>query len=109
MVGLFLIFLIAVIICAIFFPKLVEKFRGEKAFYIVDGVLGAIILTVIVFGIIIMLFGTLYTLSDLPAFYKFNGYIFSSPITNALYANNPLERLFGVFDNLPFRGWFKTE
>jgi hypothetical protein len=109
MCCLFLVFLIVIIVLGIFLPKIVEKFRGEKAFYIVDGVLGAIVLTAIVFALIAFLFGALHTISDLPAMYEFNGYIFSSPIANALYANNPLESWFGLFGQLPIRSWFVTE
>jgi hypothetical protein len=107
--ALFVAFLIAVIIIGIFLPKVVEKFRGEAAFYIVDGILGAAVLTAIVFALIAFLFGALYTISDLPAMDVFNTYIYAAPTINAVYQYNPLQSWTGLFTQLPIRSWFVTE
>jgi hypothetical protein len=109
MVGLFVAFLIAVIIVGIFLPKIVEKFRGDKIFYMIDGFFGATVLTVIVFALIALLFGALYTISDLPAMDAFSNYVYASPAANAFYQYNPLQSWFGAFNSLPLRGWFVTE
>jgi hypothetical protein len=109
MVGLFVAFLIAVIIVGIFLPKIIEKFRGEKLFYMIDGFFGATVLTLIVFALIALLFGALYTISDLPAMDMFSNYIYASPVANAFYQYNPLQSWFGAFNELPLRGWFVTE
>jgi hypothetical protein len=109
MVGLFVAFLIAVIIVGIFLPKIIEKFRGDKIFYMIDGFFGATVLTLIVFALIALLFGALYTISDLPAMDIFSKYIYSSPVANAFYKYNPLQSWFGAFNSLPLRSWFVTE
>jgi hypothetical protein len=106
MVSLFVAFLIAVIIIGIFLPKIIEKFRGEKVFYVIDGFFGATVLTLIVFALIALLFGALYTVYDLPAMKVFSDYIFASPLANAFYKYNPLQAWAGAFDALPLRGWF---
>jgi MFS family permease len=105
MVGLFVLFLIVVIIFGIFLPKLVNRLKEGKAFQIVDGVLGAVVLTAIVFGILLFVGGVLSTLSDLEFMSGFNECIQLNYIANSLYGYNPLASL-GILDNLPFRGWF---
>lgn len=105
MAGTFIVLLIVVIIVGIFLPKLIDKLREGKAFNTVDGILGAVVLTVIVFGLLLVTFGILSTLSDLEIMTVFNSYMGNNYIANSLYLNNPLAGL-GVFDGLPIRGWF---
>ncbi|MDE7301033.1 MAG: hypothetical protein K2N47_02575 [Clostridia bacterium] len=100
---IFLLSLILVILVGIFLPKLVDKFRENKVFNLIDGVLGAIVLCGVIFGLLTTVGGIAATLSDLPFMAKFNEYAASSGFADALYTCNPLASL---FDGLPLRGWF---
>ncbi len=102
-VILFLLSLIVIIIVAIFLPKLVDKFKENKVFGAVDGVFGAIVFTVFIFGLLLAFGGVAYTLSDLPVMAKLNEYMDKSFFADCLYSCNPLE---SVFANLPLRSWF---
>lgn len=103
--GLFLIFLIIVIIISIFVPHIIDKFRGERVVSAVDGFFGAIVLTAILFGILMFLGAMLYQISDLPVFENMNTYFDLSCVSNCLYRYNPLNGL-EFIKNLPLRGWF---
>jgi hypothetical protein len=103
MVCLFILFLLVVILIAIFLPKFVKKFRESAPFRVVDGVFGAVVVSVIIFGVLMVVGGILYTLNDLSIMGYFNEYMNNSYITNSIYAYNPLS---GVFGNLPVRSWF---
>lgn len=100
---IFLLSLVLIILVGIFLPKLVDKFRENKVFNIIDGVLGAIVLCGVIFGLLATVGGVAATLSDLPFMAKFNEYAAASGFADALYTCNPLA---GMFAGLPIRGWF---
>ncbi|MGN0805613.1 MAG: hypothetical protein ACI4MC_01120 [Candidatus Coproplasma sp.] len=102
---IFLLSLILVVVTGILLPKLLNKFRDNDAFYVIDGVLGAIVSTAILLAIYIALGGIAYTLNDLTFMSAFNGYEAQSVFANAFYQFNPLA---GLFANLPIRSWFGT-
>ncbi|MGN1061214.1 MAG: hypothetical protein ACI4QN_05720 [Candidatus Coproplasma sp.] len=100
---LFLLSLILVIITGKLLPKLLDKFRDNDAFYVLDGVLGAVISTGILLAAFVALGGIAYTLSDLAFMSKFNLYEAQSAFANGFYQYNPLASLFA---GLPIRSWF---
>lgn len=100
---LFLLSLIVVILVAIFLPKLVEKFRGETVFSVLDGVFGAIVFTVFIVGLLLVFGGISYTLNDLPFMAKVNEYLDKSYFADCMYSCNPLK---DTFAKLPLRSWF---
>ncbi len=100
---LFLLSLIVVIITGILLPKLLNKFRNNDVYYVVDGVFGAIIITAILLAALLFVGGVAYTLNDLEFMAKFNGYEAQSVFANAFYKFNPLGSL---LENFPLRALF---
>lgn len=100
---IFLLSLVLIILVGIFLPKLVDKFRENKVFNLIDGVLGAIVLCGVVFGLLASFGGVAATLSDLPFMAKFNEYAAASGFADALYSCSPMA---AMFEGLPIRGWF---
>lgn len=106
--GLFLVFLILVIIIGIFIPHLINKIMVFKTVRAVDGTIGAVVFTAILFGILLFLGSFVYQIGDLEAFAPFNSYMNSACVSNCLYAYNPLNKL-EFMVNLPLREWFNLE
>lgn len=104
-VGLFLIMLIIIIIIAIFIPHAVDKLRNIKFIVAIDGVLGAAVLTAVVFAVLIALGAFAYMINDLDAFARFNEYMNYSSLAKALYDYNILNNV-AVIQNIPLRDWF---
>ena len=100
---IFLLSAVFVIIAGIFLPKLTEKFRENKVFTAVDGVIGAIVLCAVMAVILTAVGGVAYTLHDLDFMAEFNGYAFYSRLGDGMYSHSPMASL---FKNLPLRGWF---
>ncbi|MGN0824112.1 MAG: hypothetical protein ACI4MB_03480 [Candidatus Coproplasma sp.] len=100
---IFLLSLILVIITGIYLPKLLDKFRDNDAFYVLDGVLGAVFSLALLLAVYVALGGIAYTLNDLAFMSKFNSYEAQSAFANCFYAFNPLA---SVFANVPIRFWF---
>lgn len=100
---IFLLSLIFVILVGICLPKITSKFRESKIFSAADGVIGAVVLTIVLLVIIMIFGGVAYTLHDLAFMEKFNTYAAYSNIGDCMYAHNVMN---GVFQSLPLRGWF---
>ncbi|MGN1104212.1 MAG: hypothetical protein ACI4QI_04975 [Candidatus Coproplasma sp.] len=100
---IFILTLPLVIVTGILLPKLIDKYRDNDAFYVIDGVLGSIVSIVLLLAIYICLGGIAYTLNDLTFMGKFNSYEFKSTFANAFYGYNPFAYL---FESLPIRSWF---
>ncbi len=104
-VGLFIILLIVVILISIFIPHAVDKLRNIKFVVAIDGVVGAIVLTAVVF-FVLMVIGTLtYQVNDLEALARFNEYMDASCLAKSLYSENIMNTI-GFVQNLPLRDWF---
>lgn len=100
---IFLLSLIFIILIGLCLPKITEKFRENKIFLMVDGVLGAFVLTIAVIVIIMVFGGIAYTLNDLSFMEKFNAYAAYSNIGDCMYSHNIMN---GAFQGLPLRGLF---
>jgi hypothetical protein len=92
-VILFIIFLIIVIIISAFLPGIVERMRSVKAFAVCDGVVGAVVLTGVVFALLIVAGSATYAFHSFDALSTFNKYIDNLNIANCLYGKNPLGEL----------------
>lgn len=93
---IFLLSLIIVILIAIFLPKLVEKLRKNKIFKTVDGVIGAFVACLLIFGAMIVIGALAYNLFngyDVVSAYSF--YAKKAFFGSGLYDLNPLRGLFG--------------
>lgn len=103
-VIIFLLSLVVIILVAIFLPKLIDRFRENKIFSAVDGVLGAIVMCAVVTALLLAFGGIAATLADLPFMAGFNEYAKGACLGDGLYSCNPLA---SAFKGLPIRGWFK--
>ena len=103
---IFLFSLVIVIPTGIFLPKLIDKYRDNDAFYVIDGVLGAVVSLALLLAIYIALGGIAYTLSDLSFMAKFTSYEKQSVFANAFYGYNPLADMFA---NLPIHDWLAPQ
>ncbi|MCD8307825.1 MAG: hypothetical protein LUD51_06350 [Clostridia bacterium] len=88
-----IIFAVVVILLAIFIPKAIDAARETKVFHFVDGILGAIVVTGIVVGVLLFLFGMVYTLNGVepqPDFFvKMDSY-FQGGVSKYFYSQNIL-------------------
>lgn len=103
--GLFIVFAIVVIIIAIFIPHAIEKLRKIKFVMAIDGVVGAIVLTGVVFFILLAVGAFVYEINDLAALKRFNDYMNASCLAKALYNDNIFNTI-AALQNLPIRSWF---
>ena len=87
---IFALSLIVIILVAIFLPKLVDKFRENKVFNAVDGVLGAVFMCAVVTMLLLVFGGIAYTLNDLSFMAQFNEYAKHACIGDGIYALNPI-------------------
>ena len=106
--GLFVIFLIPAIIISIFIPRAFDKLRNFATVEVVDGALGAIILTAVIFGILLFLGALVWQIHDLEGFEIFNSYMANSYVANGLYGDNGITTL-TFMQNLPLRQWVGLE
>lgn len=102
---IFMLSLIFIILAGLCLPKITEKFRENKIFFMADGVCGAFVLTIAVIVIIMIFGGIAYTLNDLSFMERFNYYAAYSNIGDCMYTHNVMNPL---FDMLPLRGLFGT-
>lgn len=105
--GLFILMLVVIILIAIFVPKLIDKARDGKAFSIIDGILGAIFLTVVVFAILFALGAVVQSLYDYEFMEVFNAYFDKSYIAKFIYGNNILCELNLI--NIPVDSWLTKQ
>jgi hypothetical protein len=87
--------LVVVILIAAFVPKLIDRAREGVIFRTVDGVLGAIILTVFIFAILMVLGAVANSLSDYEFMNVFTSYFEKSKIATFVYNRNLLNE-FGL-------------
>lgn len=87
---IFALSLIIIIIVAVFLPKIIDKFRENKIFNAVDGVLGAIFACAIVTGLMLVFGGVAYSLNELEFMAKFNEYAKHACIGDGIYSCNPV-------------------
>lgn len=88
---IFVLVTAVVILVSIFVPRLLDnaRFRG-KAFYITDGILGGLVLTVIVVGGILFVGSFLQPIATLEFMQPFTKYFESSTVATWFYDNNIL-------------------
>lgn len=100
--GLFVVMLVAVMLIAIFGPKIFGGLRDNKIFYVIDGVFGGICATVLVLGILLAVGMVLQPITDLEFMSKLTSYFEESKIATYFY-DNDLIALYGV--QIPIREW----
>lgn len=102
MAGLFVIMLVAVVLIAVFVPKIFGGLRDNKVFFAIDGVFGSIAATALVIGVLLGVGAVLQPITDLEFMEKLTSYFAESKIATYFY-NNDLLALMGV--QVPIREW----
>lgn len=102
---LFLLMMVAVILFAVFVPKLLKKAREGVVFHAIDGVLGSLILTVFTLAMLMLVGTVINSMHGVGFMQVFNAYFEKSRIATYFYDNNILNAA-GVLNNLPFGEWF---
>ena len=89
-IGIFALMLVAVILIAVFVPRLIDRARDSVIVRSIDGVFGAIVFTAVCFGIIFMLGAVLKTIYEVQFMDVFNAYFEKSGIATWIYDKNPV-------------------
>ncbi|MDE7453837.1 MAG: hypothetical protein K2N22_05450 [Clostridia bacterium] len=97
--GLFVLMLVPVILIAKFVPEFIDIARGGKIFKTVDGVLGAIALTLTVLVVLLIVGVVVNSLQELEFMEVFNAYFVKSGLATYFYDYNLLAQ-FGLKLNL---------
>ena len=100
-IGIFALMLVAVILIAVFVPRLIDRARDSVIVRSIDGVFGAIIFTAVCFGIIFMLGAVLKTIYEVQFMDVFNAYFEKSGIATWIYDKNPVNLDLPLKDLLP--------
>ena len=103
-VIMFLLMLVAVILFAVFVPRLIDSARGSTVFCIVDGVFGAILFTVFILALLLVVGAVANSMHDLQIMNVFNAYFDKSKLATYFYDNNLLQAM-GALNNLPTKKW----
>lgn len=90
---MFVVMLVPVILIAVFVPKFIDIARGGKIFKAVDGVLGAIALTVTILGVLLIYGAIVNSMHDLEFMTVFNTYFEKSGIATYIFDNNILNAM----------------
>lgn len=103
-VILFVLMAVAVGVTSFFVSRVITFARLGTAYGVVDGILGAIVLTVIFTGAILFLGFLLEPISDLKFMTPFTDYFDGSTFARFFYTDNILTG-FGLPELLPLRDW----
>lgn len=104
MLGLFVLFLVVVILISVFVPRAFRNARESAVYCCVDGVLGAIVLTVIMLAVLILGGAALSSIADFEFMEVFSVYFDKSVIANYVYQDN-IAVLFGWAHPTLLRSW----
>ena len=104
MLILLAVFLVFVVLISIFVPKAISAAREGNIFYMVDGFLGAFMLTVIVMGIMLFIGGVMYSVHDFEFMETLNPYFENSRVATYFYGNNILVS-FNIMEPTLLRSW----
>lgn len=102
--GIFIVVTIIIVIAACVIGKKINFARGGKIFYIVDGVLGAVVMFFISIVIIMAVGYIIQPIADLEFMKAFTDYFQLSTIARYFYVDNILIRA-GVPVLIPLRSW----
>lgn len=102
-VCIFLLMLVFVILIAVFVPRLIDRAREGTVFSIVDGVFGAIAMTVTVLALLLAMGAIANSMHDLAFMDVFNAYFKNSGIATHFYDRNLFNEM-GIL-KLPVSKW----
>lgn len=102
---MFVLLLVAVILISVFVPKLIDKARDGVVFRNIDGVFGAVVLTLLITALLLVVGAVANSMSGAKFMDVFNNYFDKSGIATYFYNKNLLNS-FGLFTDLPTKKWF---
>lgn len=86
----FVLMLIAVILIAIFVPKIIYKARNSLIFCTIDGIFGAVIMTALLIGTLLVVGSVAFSLYELEFMASFNSYFEKSGVAVYFFNKNVL-------------------
>lgn len=102
--GLFLLLLIVVFIVSFFVSRVLSFARLGSAFYVVDGIIGAIVLLAVFLALLLFVGYIVQPISDLEFMKPLNGYFELSTVAKFFYSENLLINM-GVPVLIPLHDW----
>lgn len=102
--GLFLLLLIVVMLISFFVSRVLSFARLGSAFYVADGISGAIVMFIIFVGILLLLGCLVQPIADLDFMQPFTSYFNVSTVAKYFYQQNLLSSM-GVPALIPLRDW----
>ncbi len=102
--GMFLLLLIMVIFVSFFTSRVLSFARLGSAFYIADGILGALIMFIVTLGVLLLVGHILNPICDLEFMQPLSGYFESSTVAKYFYQQNLLSNM-GLPAFIPLRDW----
>ena len=99
----FILMLIAVILIGVLVPKLIDSAREGVIFRTVDGVLGAIVLTLLITAVLLIVGALANTLHDYEFMDVFNAYFEKSGVATYFYDKSLLNSM-GILTEFPLFG-----
>ena len=106
--AVFLLMLVIVILIGVFVPRLIDGARDSAIFRTVDGVLGAIVMTVLVTAVLLVVGALANSLHDLEFMNVFNAYFEKSGLATYFYDKNLLNEM-GILTEFPLIGSLITK
>ncbi len=103
-IGLFILFAILIAIIAKFVPRILNFVRTGKTFYVVDGVIGAIVSVIVVLAILLFIGSLIEPLYGMEFMLVFDSYFDKCLIANFIYTDNIL-LAFGMPSIIPIKNW----
>ncbi len=102
--GLFVLLLIVVFLVSFFVSRVLSFARLGSAFYVADGVLGAIFMFLISVAVVLFLGYIVHPVYDLPFMQPFTDYFGSSVVAKYFYTDNLFSAM-GMPALIPLRDW----
>lgn len=102
---MFIVLAIVVFVASFFVSRVITFARADSAYYLVDGILGATVLTLIFIAAMLFVGSIFAPVSDLGFMAPFTGYCSGGSVCRYFYTENLLTQ-FGMPAFLPLRSWF---
>lgn len=102
--GLFLLLFIVVLVASLFTSRVISFARIGSGFYVIDGILGAIVAVIIAIAVMLLLGYLISPLYGLDFMEPFDAYLEASTFAKYFYQNNILIEM-GVPVLLPLNEW----
>lgn len=103
-IGLFIILAIVIAVISFFVTKVISFARLGSAYYVIDGIFGAMVLFIIALSVMLFFGAIINPIADLDFMKPFTEYFSMSTVAKYVYTDNLLMKL-GLPELLPLREW----